>query len=114
MGSFIEEVIKFSKKENNHGDVVCVAVMSHGMDPGQSNDRIFASDGQTIDIEKDVLATFNNISSPHLHGKPKLFYIQACRGNEYGMGVEKGQDAMLTSHSTPELKTPVDRTEMSD
>ena len=69
-------MIKFSKKENNHGDVVCVAVMSHGMDPGQSNDRIFASDGQTIDIEKDVLATFNNISSPHLHGKPKLFYIQ--------------------------------------
>ena len=40
--------------------------------------------------------------------------FKACRGNEYGMGVEKGQDAMLTSHSTPELKTPVDRTEMSD
>ena len=40
--------------------------------------------------------------------------FKACRGNEYGMGVDKGQDAMPKSQSAPELKTPVDKTEMSD
>ena len=51
-----------------------VAVMSHG-----DEKTIVTKDGQSLDIEADLLERFNTANCTHLEGKPKWFIIQACR-----------------------------------
>ena len=39
---------------------------------------------------EDLFNRFNNINCPVLHGIPKLFIIQACRGEKIDKGIEVG------------------------
>ena len=52
-----------------------MAVMSHG-----EKDVIFSADGVPLDIEKDIVAPFDGANCAALIDKPKIFFIQACRG----------------------------------
>ncbi|XP_015795119.1 caspase-7 [Tetranychus urticae] len=73
---------KYSKMEElkEHDALVCV-IMSHGA----KRDIIVGSDGLYVRLET-LLSYFNNFNCPHLMNKPKLFFIQACRGEEYDFG----------------------------
>ncbi len=51
-----------------------VVVMSHGATHG----RVFASDGDFIDVET-IMGHFTAEAAPALANKPKLFVFQACR-----------------------------------
>ena len=72
-----------SKDEELQGhDCLVVVLMGHGKtEQGQA--KLMAYDGQLVDLG-ELVALFNNKNCPGLRGKPKLFFIQCCRGREYG------------------------------
>ena len=75
----MDKVYEFAQKpEHSRLDSVVVCILSHGM-PG----RIYTVDGVLIPIT-DITAAFNGQNAKHLIGKPKLFFIQACRGGKVG------------------------------
>jgi len=77
-------LIDFSESLNNDpGDMLIVAILSHGKEHG----KIVTSDCLYIDEESDILRKFNNEYCPSLVGKPKFFIIQACRGEEFDYGI---------------------------
>lgn len=59
---------------------VCI-ISSHG-----AEGCILGSDGKEIDTGK-ITRTVTNVNCPQLLGKPKMFFIQACRGEQCDRGV---------------------------
>ena len=62
-------------------DCFVLWLMSHGQD-GQ----FYGADGQTVPIDT-VRDFFSNARCPTLKGKPKIIFIQACRGHKKEQGV---------------------------
>ena len=56
-----------------------VVLMSHG-----NTGYIYGTDGEKVNI-KDIQEEFDAKKCPKLTGKPKLFFIQACRGSKYSI-----------------------------
>uniref|UniRef100_A0A1Y1M8U1 Caspase family p20 domain-containing protein n=2 Tax=Photinus pyralis TaxID=7054 RepID=A0A1Y1M8U1_PHOPY len=72
-----DDVVVFVVSQSDHLDVDCllVAVLSHG-DRG----KVYARDHH---YPPDFLwKSFSGDKCPSLAGKPKLFFVQACRGDE--------------------------------
>ena len=79
---------------------VCV-VLSHG-----SKDGIYETDEETINIEA-ITSLFRRDECPSLEGKPKIFLIQACRGNQRDIvPVVSDSDPMVFSN--PSLPADAD------
>ncbi|XP_048826012.1 caspase-6-like [Brienomyrus brachyistius] len=76
----VEEVMNILQKaaRDNHVDSDCFVCvfLSHG-----ENDHIYAYDGQ-IRI-RDITALFKGDQCKSLVGKPKIFILQACRGDKH-------------------------------
>ncbi|KAJ8403665.1 hypothetical protein AAFF_G00349910 [Aldrovandia affinis] len=76
----MEEVLRIINEaaEANHVDADCFVCvfLSHG-----ENDHIYAFDGK-ISIQ-DITALFKGDKCRSLVGKPKIFIIQACRGDQH-------------------------------
>lgn len=72
-------------KSTHHGNAECLVVilMSHG-----TNGKIKGVDDDDVDLVQDVFRQFNNVNCPDLQGKPKIFFIQACRGKECDNGTK--------------------------
>ena len=68
-------------KELDNYDCFVLWLMSHG-----ENGLLYCTDGKTLHIET-VRDMFNNANCFSLRGKPKLFFIQACRGKLRDSGV---------------------------
>lgn len=78
-----EEIQGLYEKEcdEDHGDYFVSILSSHG-----EEGVIFDCEGQPVDLTQ----IFNTLSLPRSHklaGKPKIFFIQACRGEEIDPGV---------------------------
>ncbi|XP_053201286.1 caspase-7-like isoform X2 [Panonychus citri] len=97
---------KYSKMDSlkDHDALVCI-IMSHGL----KCDLIVGSDGLYVRLET-LLSYFNNFNCPLLMNKPKLFFIQACRGDEYDFGI---MDATTTADAGP-VPGPVIFTKKTD
>ena len=69
----------------DHGryDCLMVAILTHG----DYGDVLYGTSGGLITIQ-EVTETFSGRRCPTLLGKPKIFIIQACRGNRYNQTVE--------------------------
>ncbi|KAL1425668.1 hypothetical protein MTO96_018962 [Rhipicephalus appendiculatus] len=63
--------------ERESPDCLVVILMSHGREG-----TILSADGVPLHLDDDVYALFNNENCPGLEGKPKVFFIQACRGDK--------------------------------
>ncbi|XP_039458569.1 caspase-8-like [Oreochromis aureus] len=63
----------------NH-DALVVCVLSHG-----EKGCVFGTDGKKV-LLKELTDPFTSRQAPALTGKPKLFFIQACQGDEYQRG----------------------------
>uniref|UniRef100_A0A8C6KCA8 Caspase-2 n=1 Tax=Nothobranchius furzeri TaxID=105023 RepID=A0A8C6KCA8_NOTFU len=61
--------------------VVCL--LSHGVEGA-----VYGTDGQLLQLDW-VFEAFDNARCPLLQNKPKMFFIQACRGEELDCGVEQ-------------------------
>ena len=64
--------------ESNHSSFDClvVAILSHGIDGA-----VYGTDEQVFKIE-DIYNLFSGNNCPTMAGKPKLFFLQACRGGK--------------------------------
>ena len=72
-----KKVEKFSKDLSHHQAQACVVcIMSHGGEGG----KIYGTDGEHV-VLSELKAFFNNVNCKALHNKPKLFFVQACRGS---------------------------------
>ncbi|XP_057589012.1 caspase-2 isoform X2 [Hippopotamus amphibius kiboko] len=64
-------------------DSCIVALLSHGVEGG-----VYGVDGKLLQLQ-EVFRLFDNANCPNLQNKPKMFFIQACRGDETDRGVDQ-------------------------
>ncbi|XP_062852914.1 caspase-8 [Trichomycterus rosablanca] len=82
----IEDVVrKFSEKDHSEMDAFVCCILSHG-----EKGSVFGVNGVTVSI-RDLTEPFALCQT--LMGKPKLFFIQACQGDELQRGVWMGDGA---------------------
>ncbi|ESO89052.1 hypothetical protein LOTGIDRAFT_228989 [Lottia gigantea] len=92
-GEKMDVKLRKARQKFNHKDASCFAcvILSHGnqYETGdyERKDSVLGVDEQAISIEY-VMKIFNNDNCPDLMGKPRLFFIQACRGKGYDKGAE--------------------------
>ena len=72
-------------QHEDHSDYSAFAMvfLSHGDNGGV----VYCSDGNAITI-KEISSHFSATRCPSLYGKPKLFFIQACRGQQSNQVVQ--------------------------
>ncbi|NXI94199.1 CASP9 protein, partial [Psophia crepitans] len=82
--------------QQDHGALGCcvVVILSHGCQTShiQFPGGIYGTDGKAIPIEK-IVNYFNGSHCPSLRGKPKLFFIQACGGEQRDRGFVVDSDS---------------------
>jgi len=90
---------EFAAKDHSQFDAFVFIVMSHGGD----QDVIYGVDNRYIRVE-DLMIDFTAANCPALQNKPKLFFIQTCRGpsREWLSPTPGGahSDAVLSPDST--------------
>nr|XP_056721332.1 caspase-9 [Euleptes europaea] len=108
----------------DHGSLDCclVVILSHGCQTRhrQFPGGIFGTDGQPIAVET-IVSYFNGSHCLLLRGKPKLFFIQACGGEqkdpgfevESGPSVDQRPGSTLASDATP-FQTPAGDSDQPD
>ncbi|CAI8001670.1 Caspase-3 [Geodia barretti] len=70
--------------EKGDDSFICV-VSSHGdWDMAKNTDVIYGSDRGTMDLQETAYKYLGTTVCDHLKGKPKMFFVQACRGEQYG------------------------------
>ena len=67
---------------SNYDSFIC-CILTHGSD----NDTLYGSDGIEIKI-RSIMSLFYGNKARSLFGKPKIFFIQACRGDLEDKGTE--------------------------
>lgn len=81
MRAYIES---FSRRpEHRTMDSCVLCLLSHGVEGA-----VYGTDGQLLQLDW-VFESFDNAHCPLLQNKPKMFFIQACRGEEMDCGVEQ-------------------------
>ncbi|XP_053182424.1 caspase-2 isoform X3 [Scomber japonicus] len=79
-------------------DSCVVCLLSHGVEGG-----VYGTDGQLLQLDW-VFEAFDNAHCPLLQNKPKMFFIQACRGEEMDCGVEQLDGPVRTSSPSCEQR----------
>jgi hypothetical protein len=70
--SFIRNMVKLI--DFSQYSCLAIVIMSHGDTSG----KIFGVDNESVNLDKDIIGPFKNCEG--LQYKPKLFFVQACRG----------------------------------
>lgn len=80
----MKEVLSDAAKVECQQDADCLVVilMSHG-----SKGVIYGTDGEKLHLDRQVYPLFDNHNCPALRGKPKLFFVQASRGDMWDDGI---------------------------
>ncbi|XP_034280192.1 caspase-9 isoform X1 [Pantherophis guttatus] len=88
-----QELQSLAGRDHSSLDCCMVVILSHGCESYhiQIPGAIIGTDGQRIPVQK-VVSYFNGSHCPSLRGKPKLFLIQACGGEEKDQGFEMEAD----------------------
>lgn len=79
MGIFRE----LQKRDFSNDDSLVCCILSHG-----EEGKIFRSESRAVELD-DIKNLFTAKECPKLQGKPKLFFIQACRGKVQTKAVAK-------------------------
>ena len=77
----------YCRVNHTNSDSFVVCILSHGNDG-----HIFGTDSKSVELQTAV-TELNAESSPTLAGKPKLFFIQACRGGNKVEGTTISSDS---------------------
>lgn len=91
---------QYASVDYTDSDCFACAVLTHG----ETGDILYAKDGK-YSLQKKLLAPIRNCQS--LAGKPKLFFIQACRGTKLDSGMEPQDqpDALMFEEEEEEQVT---------
>ncbi|XP_076982196.1 caspase-7 isoform X2 [Tamandua tetradactyla] len=89
--------------EEDHTTSACFAciLLSHG-----EENLIYGTDGMTP--IKELTAHFRGDRCKTLLEKPKLFFIQACRGTEFDDGIQVDSGSVNDTDANPQYKIPVE------
>ncbi|XP_014670077.1 PREDICTED: uncharacterized protein LOC106811066 [Priapulus caudatus] len=81
----IKDVVQNFAASDKHNSVdsSIVAILSHG----GAEDVIFGADDEELSFSDDILHLFEGHNAPGLMQKPKLFILQACRGDRRHKGI---------------------------
>ncbi|NWS14971.1 CASP9 protein, partial [Pachyramphus minor] len=104
------ELQKLAQRDHSALDCCIVVILSHGCQTShiQFPGGVYGTDGKPIPVEK-IVNYFNGSNCPSLRGKPKLFFIQACGGEQKDRGFivdcdspkDEAPGASLESDATP-------------
>ncbi|XP_068188579.1 caspase-9 [Antennarius striatus] len=83
------ELSVLSKTDHSQYDCCVVIMLSHGTEASHSRfpGAVYGVDGLPVPVQH-ITNYLNGRHCPSLQGKPKLFFIQACGGDEKDTGVE--------------------------
>ncbi|XP_001496803.1 caspase-8 [Equus przewalskii] len=81
---------EYQEMDHKKKDCFICCILSHG-DKG----IIYGCDGQEASIY-ELTSYFTGSNCPSLAGKPKIFFIQACQGDNYQKGIAVETDSELT------------------
>lgn len=83
-----EELQLLAAKDHSKRDCCLVIILSHGCETRHTRfpGGVYGTDGVKIPVER-IVTYFNGHHCPSLGGKPKLFFIQACGGDEKDRGI---------------------------
>lgn len=82
------EILKnYQSKDHNDKDCFICCILSHG-DKG----IVYGCDGQEASIY-ELTSYFTGLKCPSLAGKPKIFFIQACQGDNFQKGIAVETDS---------------------
>nr|ABC70998.1 caspase-9 [Dicentrarchus labrax]ABC70999.1 caspase-9 [Dicentrarchus labrax] len=92
------ELSALSKKDHSQYDCCVVIMLSHGTEVSHNRfpGAVFGVDGQYVQVQH-ITNYLNGQHCPSLQGKPKLFFIQACGGDEKDHGFEVSPDEVEPS-----------------
>ncbi|MBW01738.1 Caspase-7, partial [Eschrichtius robustus] len=98
----MQDLLKKASEED-HRNSACFAciLLSHG-----EENLIYGTDGKTT--IKDLTAHFRGDRCKTLLEKPKLFFIQACRGTELDDGIQADSGPISDTDANPRNKIPVE------
>ncbi|XP_066493513.1 caspase-9 [Tiliqua scincoides] len=90
----IRELQSLARRDHTSLDCCLVVILSHGCQNShiQFPGGIYGTDGRPIPVER-IVSYFNGYHCPSLRGKPKLFFIQACGGEQKDRGFEVDSDS---------------------
>ncbi|XP_066135879.1 caspase-10 isoform X2 [Saccopteryx bilineata] len=99
----LEEILQKYKSHPDHaeGDCFVFCVLSHG-----EFGAVYSSDAILIPIQ-EITSHFTALQCPGLLNKPKLFFIQACQGEEIQSSVSIEADAINSEPIHPSLQDTV-------
>ncbi|XP_018424267.1 PREDICTED: caspase-9 [Nanorana parkeri] len=83
-----EELQLLASKDHSKKDCCLIIILSHGCETRHTRfpGGVYGTDGVKISVER-IVNFFNGHNCPSLGGKPKLFFIQACGGDQKDRGV---------------------------
>ncbi|NWU47777.1 CASP9 protein, partial [Dromas ardeola] len=106
----VSELRELAQRNHSALDCCIVVILSHGCQTShiQFPGGVYGTDGKLIPIEK-IVNYFNGSNCPSLGGKPKLFFIQACGGEQRDRGFlvdcdspgDEAPEGSLESDATP-------------
>ncbi|KAG8431718.1 hypothetical protein GDO86_020300, partial [Hymenochirus boettgeri] len=84
--------------DHSLSDCCLVVILSHGCETRHSKfpGGVFGTDGKQIPVER-IVGYFDGAKCPGLRGKPKIFIIQACGGEQRDRGCEVDSSPISTS-----------------
>ncbi|KAL6456027.1 hypothetical protein MHYP_G00358780 [Metynnis hypsauchen] len=102
----MKDLLKELSQKDHEGDCFVCCIMSHGCPEG-----VQGTDGGAVPSE-DIFGPFRGTSCKSLAGKPKVFFIQACRGGEYQLPVKVQADNLEGDDAAEEALLETDTLEM--
>ncbi|KAI5613564.1 hypothetical protein C0J50_3968, partial [Silurus asotus] len=109
----MKNLLKNFSQKHHAGDCFVCCIMSHG-----SAEGVYGTN-EIIVTKDDIFGPFTGKSCPSLNGKPKVFLIQACRGNKrhppvhvqadsYEEAAEAEDDMSVDTNSLQMISIPED------
>ena len=82
MQSMMRELNDYRNMDHSKYDCFILAILTHGED-NSFHGEVYGVDDNPVQIQ-DIFSLFSNKNCKTLRGKPKIFFLQACRGSKYG------------------------------
>ena len=101
-GGMQQVLQSYAKRDHTKAQCLIVAILTHGGKGGS----LYGVDGRLVEVET-LTKFFTGRKCPSLVGKPKLFFIQACRGKKHDSavrGYEETDSFQQTNETADGLK----------